>query len=365
MEQLNPNAIPDFIKGFDPPNRFEWFMIIDTVVWNAIRRGEILDAGCFNFHPHTMEFAEYLVNFLRKLNFEDIMRYFRFLDANRTYQGLIIDGDHARAILAEYEDANDGKARQIRQHTLEKEEWDPDFVDDDLKAVLDDPANASKPFVQRLFEAMVDFDDVKDQPKKKPAPRPPRNKQARAEWDANPPVHDPNATEDNTQVKRVKEAPNAVLEAMAWVLFQAIVDAQLGHTHTSPWGGHTGKNLYEAYPTLDSRVQMAIDALADYKAVTDNLMTTPMLRRLAATPSLMGSRKTSNEINAQREASGSGSGSGSPAGSGFDSPSGSGYGSGSGSGYGNGQGSVGGGDADFEMNDAEFDEIIDNWGDDD
>ncbi|KAH8903182.1 hypothetical protein BR93DRAFT_931623 [Coniochaeta sp. PMI_546] len=165
---------------------------------------------------------------------------------DHTWRGLISDRVHAQAIIGEYQALENEEVKQMWQNYQTRHGLPGIMDDEELRSIMSDPSK-SKPYVFELFQAMVDFSDMVDRPLK-----------------------------DSVAVARVKNASDAVLEAMCWILLEAIVEAQRGNIYTSPWQNLKGHRLYEPYANLRDRLDAVNEALRKSKALVDNMMNTAM-----------------------------------------------------------------------------------------
>lgn len=297
-----------------------YYQIIDSMYWHYIGSGIFPQAGDFDFGEDLQQqaFAEHIGSYFRPLNTGESVLEFRSLGLRRPpgtplpplsirqhgvgpptahdalaqhmqqkdniWRGLVNDRARAHEIIGEYEKLEDDKAKIIGQ-TYQATHQLPDIADDEqLKSILSNPA-LSQPYVRQLFESMVNFTDTIDR----------QQKVRKGKGKAND-NDEPDEFQDAVAVTRVKNAPNIVLEAMAWIILEAAIEAQRGNIHTSPWHKVMGKQLYEAYATLDDRLAKINEALKQSKALVDNLMATVMVRRLAAVPGDMLHRKNANKV---------------------------------------------------------------------
>jgi hypothetical protein len=198
------------------------------------------------------------------------------------------------SVMWEYEAAGKHTAQAMIRRMVEMNSDDDNHRRDEevMNLIRFEPQEAKK-YVRELFLAVVDFTDVLDNPVKV---RPPK-----ASVD-NPQVQPANpGVKDNLQVTRVKNAPNILIEAMCWILLDAIIDAQQGNIRISPWQELVGKALYETYGSFRDRFNAVVEAVRKSKALIDNLMQCDILRSLAATPEQQLRRKKANKAtNAQR-----------------------------------------------------------------
>jgi hypothetical protein len=205
---------------------------------------------------------------------------------DHTWRGLINDRDHAQDIIWEYQAMENDEAKQMGQNYQARYELADIVNEQELRSILTNPTK-SKPYVWELFLSMVDFSNIIDRPLKV-RPRKPRGKRTAEQAEDLP------AFQDNVAVTRVKNASDAVLEAMCWILLEATVEAQRGNIYTSPWQNLKGLRLYEPYANLRARLDAVNEALRKSKALVDNMMGTAIVRRVAAVPHDMLHRKNAN-----------------------------------------------------------------------
>ncbi|KAB5578495.1 hypothetical protein GE09DRAFT_1052519 [Coniochaeta sp. 2T2.1] len=166
-----------------------------------------------------------------------------------SYRGIVEDLDHAQAILTDYQASNN-----------KDKAAGPDCV-----GFIEDK-HGQKALVQQLFEAVVDFSNVIDMK-----------------------VSKDGHMVDNVRVTRVKNAPNAMLEAVCWKILYSIQDAKTGQINISGWSGKPPP--FDAYDNLQERVDEVAHALKRSKAIIDRIMAPNMTRRLAAAPEAELKRK--------------------------------------------------------------------------
>lgn len=326
-----------WLQRLTPAERLGPFQIIDSLVWSYVHLGLVFDAQIFDFNPAYDTFAAHVTAHFQPLNGEEVLadcRYFAPLRPagqplptlmprlanfvvpqqpiqqpvrctfastggydDHMWRGMVDDHHQALGIILEYQ-ASDNEAANDMLQTY-KNAHPPEEIanDDELNRIRRDPVE-SKKYVKELFLAMVDFSDVIDRPQKVCLPKPSR-KRAREEFERDAPA-DP-GVRDNPQVTRVKNAPDIVLEALCWILLDAIIEAQRANITISPWQKIPIKRLYEPYPSFRDRLDVVLEALRESKAIIDNLMDTSMVRRLAATPrDNLGRKKANNKLNTKR-----------------------------------------------------------------
>lgn len=323
------SIITRWLGSISPAEQLVHFQIIDSLTWHYIRFGFVPDAGEFGFSQEHSEFASYMVTYFQSFTLDGVVTEFRFLEQLRpagaamptlspgsngmnvgppqqpdrltlaqmkdindhTWRGLISDRDHAQAIIGEYQALENEEVKQMWQNYQTRHELPDIMNDEELGSILSDPSK-SKPYVFELFQAMVDFSDMVDRPLKVRI-RKPHGKRASEQIEDDPPANP--SFQDSVAVARVKNASDAVLEAMCWILLEAIVEAQRGNIYTSPWQNLKGHRLYEPYANLRDRLDAVNEALRKSKALIDNMMNTAMVRRIAAVPHDMLHRKYANK----------------------------------------------------------------------
>ena len=149
--------------------------------------------------------------------------------------------------------------------------------------------------VKKLFEAMVNLDDIIDKPAQPRALR-----QNHPELPRHHPEHpDPNLTY-NSRVKGVWEVSDVQLELLAWELLFRIRDAQAGVLHLDPW--HADDHWqYSHYPNFMARFDACCYALRTSKAIVHNLTEAPYLARSAFAPEAEVKRKRTNNQGNERK----------------------------------------------------------------
>ncbi|OIW25169.1 hypothetical protein CONLIGDRAFT_648219 [Coniochaeta ligniaria NRRL 30616] len=217
---------------------------------------------------------------------------------DHTWRGLVEDRDHAQQIIFEYTALEHADAQRMIENYQIKNNLADIVNDQELQDILSNPIKG-KAYVFELFQAMVDFTDVVDK-QLKVRTRKPRGNQAAQQVDANAPAEP--EYKDSLAVERVKNTPDAILEALCWILLESTVEAQRGNIYTSPWQNMKNHRLYEPYKDFRTRLDTVLEALRKSKALIDNIMGTSMVRRLAAVPHDMLHRKyANNALNAKRD----------------------------------------------------------------
>jgi hypothetical protein len=338
------HVIAMWLGRIDEPKRLNCFQIIDSMVWSFVHMGLAFNSDQFDFDPAQHGFASLVAMHLRSLTDHGVnlvcrhiapyrpptvplpilmpgnpnaalgvqlgqparCNFATYRDVNdHAWRGLVVDHDHALSIMKEYQQLGNNTARDLvqrfeRRHNLQNLQALNNQELDRIRLNLAE----QKTYVQRLFEAMVDFDDIIDRPQKVRAPKPraKRSKRKHADSDHSGEEHreEEIATadlglKDNPQVTRVKGAPDVLLESLCWILLDAIIEAQRGNIMISPWQKMSDKRLYEPFETFHLRLDAVLEALRMSKAFVDNLLQCNMLRALAAAPGDNLFRKKANK----------------------------------------------------------------------
>jgi len=331
----NPGAtVFEWLQGRDDTERLVHFQITDSLVWSFIHRGLAFDAWIFNFNPVLHFFANYVATYFRTLTADAVLAICRFWGQLRPaitplpilmpgaaiampalqpfqhtfansgghtdhiWRGMVNSHFHALAIMWEYQAHSNQTAKALAEKFKIKNNIPDNLDDQELARARSDPAER-KSYVGELFMAMVDCDNCIDNPLKVRVPKAGR-KRGREEFEDDAPAD--LGVKDGIQVTRVKEAPNLVLEALCWILLDAIIEAQQGNIMTSPWQKMQPNRLYEPYATFRERFDAVVDALRQSKAIIDNMMLVDMVRSLAASPLDNLRRKGLNkEVNKKRK----------------------------------------------------------------
>jgi hypothetical protein len=129
---------------------------------------------------------------------------------DHTWHGLVYDDKHAKKILEEYRGLNDKPCDTDAQGS--------DIPRDRVSQLA---------IVREIYDGICDFTSIID----RPAKRKRRNTD---------PVEEENGSEElvpqnNHQAKRVKEAPNVVLEALSWEILVSSTGEAFLLQHTREW----------------------------------------------------------------------------------------------------------------------------------